>query len=134
MSEEPTRITLGAVVEVDRREQITELVRLAANAEVGLRILDDGARPELHLSTASSTYVTNDDRFVVMLAASCGESEGDDDPGVHDPVEAAARAFSLTRDLGSLDTQWIVLDRETGQVQVLEQDDFEDQPTGLASA
>lgn len=96
--------------------------------------LDSGARPELHLSTASSTYVTNDDRFVVTLAASYGASEGDDDPGVHDPVEAAARALWLTRDLGSFDTQWIVLDRETGQVRILEQDDFEHQHPDSVSA
>jgi hypothetical protein len=81
-----------------------------------------------HLSTVDSTYVTDDDRFVVMFAASYGQSEGDNDSGVSEPSEAAARAILLTRDAGRADTQWVVLDRSTGKVYVFEQEDFLSEP------
>lgn len=72
-----------------------------------------------HLSTENSRYVTDNDRYVVMLAVGYG-----DEDGVTSILDAAHSALNLTEDEGCADTLWLVLDRETGEVVELDQGQF----------
>lgn len=75
-----------------------------------------------NLSTDRSLYVGDGNRYVVMLAVGyAGDEEGDT---VESPTEAAFAALDLTQDEGWTGTHWLVLDRETGNVETFEQDQF----------
>jgi hypothetical protein len=89
-----------------------------------------------------SIYVDKDDRpkerFVVMLAVGYSVEEltiGKEVPPGELRLEAAAAALSLTRDLGSDGTHWLVQDVTDGSVHTIEQADFEGRcPEGVTNA
>lgn len=75
----------------------------------------------LYATTVKSPYVTDADRFVVSLVVGYGKE------GItKDPLEAAKSALSLTRDADSGDTQWHVLDRNTGVTYIYDQSEMEE--------
>lgn len=74
---------------------------------------------QLQLVSSQSIYVSDRDRFVVMLAVGYEKTEE-----VRRPVDAAYYAHQLTVDSGCSGTHWLVLDRKTGRVQTLEQSEF----------
>ena len=76
--------------------------------------------PEQLVEQIGNTYVSDEDRFVVSLVV--GYAEDEDVTTAH---QAAAKALSLTRDLGSFDTHWYVYDRQTGELALIEQGEFD---------
>lgn len=66
-----------------------------------------------------SVYADDKNRFIVALVVGYGVEDG-----ITNADEAAEAALSLTRDEGSSDTQWVVFDRVTGAMEVLEQSEF----------
>jgi hypothetical protein len=69
-----------------------------------------------------SMYVLPEDRYVVTLASSYGNSKD----GITSPEQAAAAALALTLDRSSGGSMWFVFDRMTGEHLLFEQGDFED--------
>jgi hypothetical protein len=73
-----------------------------------------------------SIYVDDDDRFVVALVVGYPMDETLIEEFGHasaPELAACAAALELTRD--GEDTQWFVLDRETGESRSVEQGDFD---------
>lgn len=64
-----------------------------------------------------ATYACDDERYLVSLVVSYAADE------VSCPHEAIAQAIGLITDLGSADTVWCVLDRQTGVRHLIEQGD-----------
>lgn len=67
-------------------------------------------------------YLSPSERFVVTLAVSYAEGEGD----VQTPQDALRAALDLTRDEGAAGTHWWVYDRQTSRGQIVEQGDVDD--------
>jgi len=69
------------------------------------------------------------ERFLVVFAATYSDGDlvtvGNDEETVDLERKAAAAALRLTTDEGSPDTQWFVVDRETGDWTMFEQRDFD---------
>lgn len=85
------------------------------------RVVNTADHPTIDPYEVGNTYVGPEDRFVVSLIVGYPSGECD----VHTPEQAAAMALELTRDEGSSDTHWYVYDRETKQLQIIEQRYFE---------
>lgn len=69
----------------------------------------------------SAPYVGDADRWIAMLVV------GYEDNGlceITSPADAAFAALDLTQDDGWTGTQWIVLDRHSGDVHRFEQEEF----------
>jgi len=67
-----------------------------------------------------NTYVAGEDRFVVSLVVNyCVDEE------VRNAHQAVVRALSLTSDEGSFVTQWYVYDRQTSELALIKQGEFD---------
>ncbi len=74
------------------------------------------------LGEIDTIYVDSEERYVVSLVVSC------DPMGRHQaetPEDAARYALDMTRDDHAAGTTWHVYDRETRQMHVLRQKDFD---------
>jgi hypothetical protein len=87
-----------------------------------------------------SIYVRPEERFVVALVVGYAADDAEyatllDEFGHEDDpmLAAAAAALQLTRDYGSDDTQWFVLDRLTGEHRMVEQGDFDSDHTRIVN-
>ena len=86
----------------------------------------DAALTGLNSSEVASIYASQGERYVVSLVATYPDQDECEDAGVSTPHEAVAYALDLTRDLGSMSTQWCVFDRKTGRHHFIEQGDIPD--------
>lgn len=79
-----------------------------------------GREPRLH--EVRTTHYNDEDRYVVSLVATYGDSLD----GITTPQDAAAATLALTLDAKSDQTVWFVHDRQTGETYAIEQGLFED--------
>jgi hypothetical protein len=82
---------------------------------------DEKAQIDRRIPPTDSIYVNPEDRFIVVLAVGY---DPESTPTKKDALEAA---LELTRDGAQEGTVWMVLDRITGEVEHVEQGDFDPQ-------